>query len=339
MSIYDVITLKLVGAVATRTAGASLAQTLYKSPLTITLSGDLGAGKTTFVQGFAEAIGIHERIASPTYALHQEYGNALSHIDLYRLQPKEADVFLSTLGPPEGIRFIEWPSRATGLEASADIHLVLEGDDTNERKLTCTFRDTTIPWNDEITRWTNEIQLPENVTKHMNVVSDIALQCAKVLEENGTIVRLQALTAACLTHDLLRCVDFKESVDSETEPRREIKNVWSTLREKYGTSHEEAAQKFLTEHGYPAIGSIVRPHRGYFENPKEEELLQTTEQKILCYADKRVLHDSVVSLSERFTDLELRYGHESDHNFYAQWKKNILQLEEDLFDGHPPPIG
>ncbi len=339
MSIYDVVTLKLVGAEATRTAGASLAKTLYKKPLTVTLSGDLGAGKTTFVQGFAEAIGIHEHIASPTYALHQEYGNTLSHIDLYRLKPKEADVFLATLGPPEGIRFIEWPSRATGLENLADIHLVLEGDDTNERKLTCTFRDATIPRNDEIARWTREIQLPENVTKHMNVVCDVALQCAKVLERKGKIVRLHALAVASLTHDLLRCVDFKENEESKTESSTPKQKLWSKLREKYGTSHEEAAQKFLTEHGYPALGSIVRPHRGYFENPKEEELLQTTEQKILCYADKRVLHDSVVSLSERFTDLELRYGHESDHNFYAQWKKNILQLEEDLFDGHPPPIG
>lgn len=65
--------------------GASL-----KGGEVLALSGDLGAGKTTFVQGLAEGLGIDERIMSPTFLLMREhgikFGGKLYHVDLYRLE-------------------------------------------------------------------------------------------------------------------------------------------------------------------------------------------------------------------------------------------------------------
>src|SRR5688572_26135307 len=56
----------------------------------LALSGDLGAGKTTFVQGLAEGLGITDRVMSPTFLLMREhpvkFGGKLYHIDLYRLE-------------------------------------------------------------------------------------------------------------------------------------------------------------------------------------------------------------------------------------------------------------
>ena len=88
----------LPDAAATAALGAELAA-LLPPGATLLLHGDLGAGKTTLVQGLAAALGITEAVTSPTFALAQHYAGqladgrptALVHLDLYRLeQPASA---------------------------------------------------------------------------------------------------------------------------------------------------------------------------------------------------------------------------------------------------------
>jgi len=85
------------------------------------LSGDLGAGKTTFVQGVAEALGIEGRITSPTFILQKSYsieGNKrfknLVHVDAYRLESEDemnAFDWLATINNKDNLIFVEWPER------------------------------------------------------------------------------------------------------------------------------------------------------------------------------------------------------------------------------------
>jgi tRNA threonylcarbamoyladenosine biosynthesis protein TsaE len=93
----------------------------------IGLSGDLGAGKTQFVKGFARGLGITARVQSPTFALVNEYSGGrlpLYHLDLYRLETAAQinsaglDEYLS----PDGVTIIEWAERWFGEHGgSADL--------------------------------------------------------------------------------------------------------------------------------------------------------------------------------------------------------------------------
>jgi tRNA threonylcarbamoyladenosine biosynthesis protein TsaE len=94
-----------------REVGASLSGSQV-----VLLSGDLGAGKTAFVRGLAEGLGIDpSEVSSPTFTLIQEYRGGrlpLHHVDLYRLKPIEVDdLGLLDLTLEDGITAIEWPDR------------------------------------------------------------------------------------------------------------------------------------------------------------------------------------------------------------------------------------
>ncbi len=78
----------------------------------VVLTGDLGAGKTAFVQGFGRGLGVHERITSPTFTLVHVYEGRLPvhHLDVYRLeQLSEAlDLGLPEMLDEGGVVLIEW---------------------------------------------------------------------------------------------------------------------------------------------------------------------------------------------------------------------------------------
>ena len=106
-------------AAETQKIAAGFAKTV-KSGSVIGLYGDLGAGKTTFVQGMARGLGVGVAVTSPTFTLVNDYG-PLIHVDLYRIeQPKE----IETLGLEEyrdRILVIEWAEKWNGVDFRVSI--------------------------------------------------------------------------------------------------------------------------------------------------------------------------------------------------------------------------
>ncbi|PYR70033.1 MAG: tRNA (adenosine(37)-N6)-threonylcarbamoyltransferase complex ATPase subunit type 1 TsaE [Acidobacteria bacterium] len=99
----------------TQNLAREFASTLHAGDVLL-LSGDLGAGKTTFVRGLAEGLGIDPGdVSSPTFALLHEYRGGrltLYHADLYRLDKTATDdLGLEETGVRDGVLAIEWPDR------------------------------------------------------------------------------------------------------------------------------------------------------------------------------------------------------------------------------------
>ena len=88
-----------------------IAKFLSKGSL-ILLTGDLGAGKTTFTQGIAKGLGISENVISPTFNILKCYFHNpinLYHIDAYRLKDQDHNIGLEEFIEGDGVCVIEWP--------------------------------------------------------------------------------------------------------------------------------------------------------------------------------------------------------------------------------------
>ena len=102
----------------TEALAAGLAARLARGDV-VTVAGELGAGKTTFVRGACIALGVRERVTSPTYTIGHRYHGAageVSHLDLYRFSGMSAAEW-GDLEPyfDDAIAFVEWPEAGEGV--------------------------------------------------------------------------------------------------------------------------------------------------------------------------------------------------------------------------------
>ncbi len=119
----------------TETVAASLAKTLRAGDV-VAVSGELGAGKTTFVRGAARALGVTEPVASPTFTIGHRYAAPVpvAHLDLYRIGGLDPEEW-GDLEPyfDGAIAFVEWPEHAGGWLPRPRVVVTLEHVDETHR--------------------------------------------------------------------------------------------------------------------------------------------------------------------------------------------------------------
>lgn len=115
---------------------------IVKPGIRVGLNGQLGAGKTTFVQQLLKKLGVAEKVTSPTYVIHKSYQSkelSIEHLDLYRLEgqkledlPDLAEILTST----SSLVLVEWPSYVSGVNQLLDNTLDITVLPTDEREVT-----------------------------------------------------------------------------------------------------------------------------------------------------------------------------------------------------------
>ena len=145
------VVLVTTSAEATREVGAALAAVCVPGDVLL-LAGGLGAGKTTFAQGFGRGLGIDEPVTSPTFTLVRQYEVAtgptgvrtLLHADVYRLERlgEIADLGLGQLVEDGGVALVEWGDAAEPVLGADALLLALaaDADDDERRTVTLTAR-------------------------------------------------------------------------------------------------------------------------------------------------------------------------------------------------------
>jgi putative nucleotidyltransferase with HDIG domain len=151
-----------------------------------------------------------------------------------------------------------------------------------------------------------EMQMLENIVAHSIQVCRVGMCLVDHLKYQGIQMKGQLVQAAALLHDITKTRSF------ETEE-----------------NHALTGGQVLTDLGYPEVGDLVRQHV-YLDDYSENQRL--SEALIINYADKRVLHDRIVSLDERMSYIQERYGTRLEHTGRIQLLlEKSTALEKQMF--------
>ena len=163
-----------------------------------------------------------------------------------------------------------------------------------------------IPSREECLRLMERYGMLGNIVAHSLEVSRVALFLSAELNKRGQKIDLGLVEAASLLHDI-----------AKTECLRTRKD------------HTQAGYDLLREIGYEKVGEIVAQH--VWLNG-EEDSISLSEEEVVNYADKRVRHDEIVTLEERFRDLKDRYGKDQRSiDYLERMEKTIRKVEGKIF--------
>lgn len=183
-----------------------------------------------------------------------------------------------------------------------------------------------IPTREECFNLMDKYRVPIGVKKHCLIVNKIAVFLAKKLRAAGIDIDVNVVEAASLLHDLLRVVNFSGFEGAS----REDQEIWSKYKEMYGhMDHADAAYEELKDK-YPRIATVVARHGVRSVNENNHK---SWEDRVVLYADRRVVHTRIVSVEERYQDAMIRHA-----DFFEKTglnpeleKKRVLKVERDIF--------
>jgi len=149
-------------------------------------------------------------------------------------------------------------------------------------------------------------KVPEHIVEHSRVVQGIALFLCQALNRQGEKLDSGKIAAAALLHDIAKMDGLEQ-----------------------GKNHSQEGARLLSGMGYPEIGEIIRQHVVLDDQSPQPAL---TEASIVHYADKRVKHTTIVSVKERFQDLQARYWKTPPARAWLEeLEKKTGKLEQRIF--------
>lgn len=166
-----------------------------------------------------------------------------------------------------------------------------------------------LPSPDQCHRLLRKYDVPDHIIRHSEAVARVGVFLAERLNAAGESLDLGVIEAAGLLHDITKM----EGITSRRD-------------------HAGTGEALLTKLGFTKIGEIVGEH---IRLQADRETPRIREAEIINYSDKRVMHDQIVTLKERFIDLRDRYGLNGlDKNATARIKAHqgkAFELERKIF--------
>jgi len=161
-----------------------------------------------------------------------------------------------------------------------------------------------IPSREECDELIAKYSMLPNIVSHSQQVMRVSLAITDNLK-NGVSINRDLVMAAALLHDITKTISLKTK-----EP------------------HDQSGGELLRELGFAHVGEIVKQHVILLDFDPKGRL---EEREIINYADKRVLHDRIVSLAERVQDLIQRYGTtEEIKNLIQQNESQVIAIEKKI---------
>jgi uncharacterized protein len=164
-----------------------------------------------------------------------------------------------------------------------------------------------IPTKGECLMVMDQTHMPAHIRKHSMMVARASLYLGELLNRNSSRLDLHLLEAAALLHGIAKM----QSIET-------------------GGSHSEMGAKMVADLGYLALAPIVRDH---VTMDTERVRGPVTESVLVNYCDKRVKHDQIVNIKDRFDDLIARYAKtEASLKFLREKYVLYVELEKRIFD-------
>ena len=166
--------------------------------------------------------------------------------------------------------------------------------------------EKTVPDRCECLRLMGRYGMLENIVDHSFAVTKVALFLSEALNRKGQRIDLGVVEAAALLHDLAKTECLKTKKD-----------------------HARQGWQLLKELGYERVAEVVAQH---IEVSTRGTSPSVSEEEVVNYADKRVQHDRIVSLTERFSDLKIRYGQGTNaFERMDRLEKTTVEIEHKIF--------
>jgi len=163
-----------------------------------------------------------------------------------------------------------------------------------------------IPTREECFRLMAEYGMLGHIIDHSTEVARVALFLSAELNKRGQRIDIGLVETASLLHDLTKTECFKTKED-----------------------HAETGSQLLKRLGYERVGEVVAEH---IQLSKAKDPGLVSEEEVVNYADKRVQHDRIVSLEERFNDLQDRYGKDQRaFGLLEELKRATFAIENKIF--------
>ena len=177
--------------------------------------------------------------------------------------------------------------------------------------------------------------VPKNIFEHCKKVSKLATGIARKLKAKGIALDIELVRIGALLHDFMKAVMIRNLGETNkfghTATKEEI-DAWKALRSRFADKkHESEVTAELLKDSYPELAKFLL-HEGILSSQAVME--RAWEEKVIHYADWRVLGTAIVSLEERFADFKVRYAHVigTDEKRWGRMKEAERKAEKEIAD-------